>query len=72
MHQQLTTRHHEILTLAAHGQSRKQMAKTLGISENTLKVHVAAIFARLGVHNMTEAVAEWIRERERESREREG
>ena len=64
MPQQLTNRHEEILTLAALGQSRKQMAKTLGISENTLKVHVAAIFARLGVHNMTEAVAEWIRERE--------
>ena len=59
----LSSRQEEVLALAASGQSRKQMANTLGISENT--VHVAAVFAKLGVHNMPEAVAVWVRERER-------
>ena len=53
--------------LAASGKSRKQMAQALGISENTVKVHVGAAFAKLGVHNMPEAVAvRATRERERD------
>jgi DNA-binding NarL/FixJ family response regulator len=75
MSEQLSSRQAEILELAALGHGRKAMARTLGISENTVKVHVAAIFARLQVRNMTEAVAVWMtaRERERErERERDG
>ena len=62
----LSSRQEEVLALAASGQSRKQMANTLGISENTVKVHAAAIVARLGVKNMPEAVAVWVRDRERD------
>jgi len=63
MHHELSPRQREILEMAAEGQMRKQMALTLGISQNTVKVHVAAVLARMGAQNMTEAVAIWTRER---------
>lgn len=52
----LTNREREVLSLLAEGRSNKQIAATLGISENTAKFHVNAIFAKLDVETRTEAV----------------
>lgn len=53
----LTGRQLEILDLLAQGLSRQAMAEALHISENTLKSHVRAIFAKLGARTALEAVA---------------
>jgi DNA-binding NarL/FixJ family response regulator len=39
----------------SQGLSNKQIARDLGLSENTVKVHVAAILRALGASNRTEA-----------------
>lgn len=53
----LTPREREVLTLLADGLSNRGMAARLGISEHTVKFHVSAIYAKLGVANRAEAVA---------------
>jgi DNA-binding NarL/FixJ family response regulator len=55
--EQLTTREIEILNLLAEGLGNKAIAPRLGISEHTVKFHLASIFAKLGVSTRTEAVA---------------
>jgi DNA-binding NarL/FixJ family response regulator len=52
---QLTARQKEVLDLLAAGNSNKQIARALGISEGTVKVHVNAAFRALGVHNRVNA-----------------
>jgi len=52
----LTQREMEVLQLVAQGLANKQIAVWLGISEHTVKFHVSAIVAKLGVANRTEAV----------------
>lgn len=52
----LTGRQREVLSLLCRGLSNKQIARTLRVSENTVKSHVAAILAILGVRNRTGAV----------------
>ena len=54
--QALTPREIEVLTMLAEGLGNKQIAARLGISEHTVKAHVAAIFGKLGVSTRTEAV----------------
>lgn len=51
----LTARQREVLGLVATGKSNKQIARALGISEGTVKVHVNAAFRALGVHNRVSA-----------------
>lgn len=51
----LTARQREVLDLVATGKSNKQIARALGISEGTVKVHVNAAFRALGVHNRVSA-----------------
>ena len=51
----LTARQREVLNLLAAGNSNKQIARALGISEGTVKVHVNAAFRTLGVHNRVNA-----------------
>lgn len=46
---ELTPREYEILTLLAEGQSNKVIARNLGISDGTVKLHVKAILRKLGV-----------------------
>ena len=53
----LTPRQHEVLRSLAHGASNKQMAQQFGLSEGTVKLHVAAILQALGAGNRTEAAA---------------
>lgn len=52
---ELTPREHEILTHIAEGESNKVIAKKLGISDGTVKLHVKAILRKLGVHSRVEA-----------------
>jgi DNA-binding NarL/FixJ family response regulator len=52
----LTFRELEVLQSLAQGLANKQIALALGISEHTVKFHVSAIYAKLGVTNRTEAV----------------
>lgn len=52
---ELTPRESEILSLLAEGQSNKAIARNLGISDGTVKLHVKAILRKLGVHSRVEA-----------------
>ena len=50
----LTERQREILTLLLEGRSNKEIARSLGILEGTIKVHLRSIMQRLGVRNRTQ------------------
>ena len=52
----LTTREREVLRQLAHGMSNKEIAAALGVTERTVKFHVASLFTKLGAGNRTEAV----------------
>ncbi|MCP3868714.1 MAG: response regulator [Gammaproteobacteria bacterium] len=51
----LTPREREILCHLASGQSNKVIARDLGISDGTVKLHVKAILRKLKVHSRVEA-----------------
>jgi DNA-binding NarL/FixJ family response regulator len=55
--QTLTARELMVLRLMASGQSNRDIASALGITERTVKFHVTAILNRLGADNRTQAVA---------------
>jgi NarL family two-component system response regulator YdfI len=57
----LTPREVEVLGLLAEGAGNKQIAFRLGISEHTVKFHVASIFSKLGASSRTEAVTLGVR-----------
>lgn len=52
----LTPRQIDVLKIMVHAKSNREIADTLGLSVNTVAVHVAAILAALSVKNRTEAV----------------
>ena len=52
----LTAREREVLELLAEGLSNKAIAARLGISDQTVKFHVASIGGKLGATNRTDAV----------------
>lgn len=51
----LTPREREILCHLAEGQSNKAIARELGISDGTVKLHVKAILRKLDIHSRVEA-----------------
>ncbi|MCC6192893.1 MAG: response regulator transcription factor [Burkholderiales bacterium] len=53
----LSERQREVFDLLAQGLSNKMIARRLGVTEGTVKSHVAAIFDVLDVHNRVSAVA---------------
>jgi two-component system nitrate/nitrite response regulator NarL len=53
----LTERERQILALLAEGLSNRAAGERLGITERTVKFHVAEILARLGASNRAQAVA---------------
>jgi DNA-binding NarL/FixJ family response regulator len=57
----LSVRELEVLKLASKGLANKQIARTLGIAERTVKVHLGNVFRRIGVSDRTSA-ALWARE----------
>jgi DNA-binding NarL/FixJ family response regulator len=52
----LTPRQKQVLQALSRGLPNKLIARELGLSENTIKEHIAAVFAALRVRNRTEAV----------------
>jgi len=57
----LTPRELEVLRLLAEGAANKNIAWRLGISEHTVKFHVASVLSKLNAGSRTEAVTAGIR-----------
>jgi NarL family two-component system response regulator YdfI len=53
----LTEREREVLQAVASGERSKEVAARLGISERTVKAHLASIYNKLGVDSRSAAVA---------------
>ncbi|GGB21772.1 transcriptional regulator [Sphingomonas metalli] len=58
----LTAREREVLALICRGLDDKSIARSLGVSGNTVRNHVARIYAKIGVNRRTAAAA-WARAR---------
>ncbi len=58
----LTARECEILEMLASGRSNKELARTLGISPNTVKTHLARLYEKLEVQRRVQAIekARWL------------
>jgi DNA-binding CsgD family transcriptional regulator len=58
----LSPRECEILERLAAGRSNKEMARDLGISPNTVKTHLARLYAKLDVQRRVQAIekARWL------------
>lgn len=57
----LTPRELEVIQMIAAGESNKRIAWKLGISEHTVKFHVASILSKLGAGSRAEAVTIGVR-----------
>jgi ATP/maltotriose-dependent transcriptional regulator MalT len=57
----LTARERDVLAGLADGLSNKAIAVRLGISDETVKFHVSAIFGKLHASNRTDAVRQALR-----------
>ena len=57
----LTPREREVLEMLAEGFGNKEIASRLGISDHTVKFHIASIFTKLDASTRTEAVTVGIR-----------
>ena len=53
----LTERQLDVLRLLSAGRSNKDIARSLGLSDKTVKAHVTAVFKALDVVNRTEAAS---------------
>ena len=60
---ELTEREQEVLQCLVRGQSYKQCAEHLGVSLDTVRTHIRAVYKKLQVHSVAEAVARAIREK---------
>jgi DNA-binding NarL/FixJ family response regulator len=58
----LTPRELEVLELLAQGLPNKSIARDLGISDQTVKFHVASICGKLGAANRTDAARRALRQ----------
>ena len=59
--EQLTERERDVLASLIKGRSNKEIASSLGISEDTVKSHLKTLFAKLRVRDRTGAAVEAIR-----------
>ena len=62
----LTPREKEIFILLIKNQSTRDIAKTLGISEKTVRNHISNVIQKLGVDSRIQAVFELIKFKELE------
>lgn len=53
--EQLSDRERQVLRLASKGLANKQIGRSLGITERTVKVHLGSVFRRIGVSDRTSA-----------------
>jgi two-component system, NarL family, response regulator len=53
---ELTAREHEVLQLVADGLRNKEIARVIGRSNETVKVHLQSILQKLGARDRTQAV----------------
>jgi len=60
--QDMTPRQVDVYRAAARGLPNKLIARELGIAESTVKTHLSAVYALLGVRNRTEAAYQASRE----------
>ena len=51
----LSERETDVLRLMAHGSANKQIGRSLGIAEKTVKTHVSSILGKLGLQSRTQA-----------------
>jgi DNA-binding NarL/FixJ family response regulator len=51
----LTARESEVLHLLGEGLSNRDIARRLGLTERTVKIHVSAVLGKLGVQSRTQA-----------------
>ncbi len=58
----LTERETEVLQHLARGGTNKAIAQTLGVGESTVKSHVSAVLAKLGLKSRTQAALHALRE----------
>ena len=56
----LTPREYEILELVADGQSNKIIARNLGITEGTVKLHIRSILKKLNIHSRVKAAVMYL------------
>jgi len=53
----VASREYAVLELLAEGQANKEIARSLGISTNTVKTHLSHLFGKLEVSRRTQAIA---------------
>lgn len=58
----LSDREREVLGLICEGRGDAQMSRILGLSENTVRNHIASLYRKIGVNRRTAAII-WARER---------
>jgi DNA-binding NarL/FixJ family response regulator len=51
----LTAREREVLAQIALGRGNREIARSLSVSEKTVKTHVSSVLMKLGVHDRTQA-----------------
>jgi DNA-binding NarL/FixJ family response regulator len=56
----LTARQREVMVLLTSGYSRKEIAKEMGVTEETIKSHLQSVYLKLGVHRQIEAINAFI------------
>jgi DNA-binding NarL/FixJ family response regulator len=52
----ISARELEVLKLTASGLANKQVARSLGLSEKTVRNHIANIYEKLGIHDRSQAL----------------
>jgi two-component system, NarL family, response regulator len=58
---ELTSREAEVLQEIVHGKSNKEIAASLGLRESTVKWHINALLAKMGVEDRVQAVVHALR-----------